>query len=147
MIHKRVHAEWEHAWDQSTHGRATRRLNPKPTKTVLLKYAGLRRAIAACLVQMRTGKIALTDYLHVIGRAETNKCSCQLGLQTVRHVLMECPKWRNLRTEIWGITPRDKDLAELLGDPSQAKTASYFMIRTGLIGQFRMAEARNDDSD
>ena len=145
LIHRRAIAEWEQIWDQSTRGRATRRLNPKPTKKVLIKYTGLRRAMAACLVQMRTGKIALAGYLHAIGRANTNRCSCQLGIQTVRRVLLECPNWKDLRTEIWGTAPRGQDLAEVLGDPLQAKTASYFMLRTGLIGQFRMAKVRNDD--
>ena len=145
MIYKRTHAQWEQTWNLLTRRKATRRLNFKFIKKILIKYSELRRAITVCLIQMRTEKITLIEYLHVINRVDINRCSCQLKLQTIRHVLLKCFNWKNLRTEIWDVISRNQNLAEVLKNSSQVKIVSYFMLRTSFIKQFRMTKVRNDD--
>lgn len=49
------------------------------------------------LIQLRTGKIGLGAYLHKINRRESARCSCDLGNQTVKHVLLECAELNDLR--------------------------------------------------
>lgn len=56
------------------------RKTPAPITTqkdpkTLEKYKGLDRATASILIQMRTGKIALKDFLHSVKRAEDDKCN------------------------------------------------------------------------
>jgi hypothetical protein len=42
-------------------------------------------------MQLHTGRIGLTAYLHRINRREPARCSCDLGNQTVSHILLEYP--------------------------------------------------------
>ena len=144
MLAKQVtRTRWEAAWEASTAGRVLYRWQPVPSKKTLLKYRGLKRAVAAVLFQMRTGKIGLNDYLWHIHRAESPLCTCGEGRQTVRHVLLDCNNHRELRREVWeapgsgwnGLSS-PTNIKAIWENPQLAKTAAIYMLRTGLLGQF-----------
>ena len=123
---------WQRAWSAGGTGGALRRILPDIGKRSLDLYKGTTKALSAIIVQMRTGKIALKAYLHAINRAPDRLCSCGQP-QTVKHVLLECPNFSNLRHRIWGdhvITCADKMLQ------SHATTAAKYLLQTGLLGQF-----------
>ncbi|KAJ5111866.1 zinc knuckle domain protein [Penicillium alfredii] len=132
--------EWERAWASEKTGRPTRRLIETPNKKTLEYWSGLRKTTASVLMQLRTGRIGLNAYLARINRRETARCDCDLGNQTVTHVLLECPlhqeeraKMRNALSE-QGITLRHEELLTRL----KARTiVAEFMIRTNLLGQFQ----------
>jgi hypothetical protein len=63
---------------------------PGPDKKINLYHGALPNALSAILIQMRTGMIGLSGYLHKINRAEGPYCNCQLGHQTVPHILGDC---------------------------------------------------------
>ena len=66
-------------------------------------------------------------------------CECGRGNQTVRHVLLACPMFNDLRREVWnkGTTrPARMDLREILNTPKLARKVASFMIQTRLLGQF-----------
>ena len=91
-------------------------------------------------MQLRTGRIGLSAYLARINRRETSRCDCDLGSQTVTHVLLECPLHQEERDETrnalseQGIMLRHEEVLVRLG----ARTiVAEFMIRTGLLGRFQ----------
>lgn len=98
--------------------------------------------MSSVITQMRTEKIGLRQFLHWRGvpGIEDDRCNCGRGSQTVRHVLLACPKHKNLREAIWtdgdGRRRERWDLEEILNTPAQAKKAARFMILTRLLGQY-----------
>ena len=54
---------WAARWRAEEKGRATRRHTPTPTKKVLQLHEGLSKRESSMLVQLRTGKIGLNDFL------------------------------------------------------------------------------------
>jgi hypothetical protein len=51
------------------------------------------------LTQLRTGHNWLSSYRKKIGYSDDDRCECG-AQETVRHVLMECPKLREPRVEL-----------------------------------------------
>jgi hypothetical protein len=68
----------------------TKRLIKAPGKKALALYAGLPKAYTSIIMQLRTGRSALNHFLFKIKRHEDGQCSCKEGLQTPRHVVLEC---------------------------------------------------------
>jgi len=105
-------------------------------------------------MQLRTGRIGLGAYLNRINRRETARCDCDLGSQTVTHVLLECPlhqderDWMRSALSYQGVAlHRD----ELLTRPEARTVVAEFMVKTGLLGQFQtvdptaLGEEQRDD--
>jgi hypothetical protein len=53
-----------------------------------------------------------------------------LIIETARHVLIDCPRWDELRDDIFGTdnSRRSQDIKKLLGDPVYAKPVTQFML-------------------
>lgn len=83
--------EWEKSWTVERTSRPTKQLVEVPTRKTLEYWSGLRKATASILMQLRTGRIGLGAYLNRINRRESARYDCDLGNQTVNHVLLECP--------------------------------------------------------
>ncbi|OQD73321.1 hypothetical protein PENANT_c211G00669, partial [Penicillium antarcticum] len=135
--------EWERMWASKKTSRPTKRLIETPHKKTLEYWAGLRKATASILMQLRTGRIGLGAYLARINRRESARCDCNLGNQTIAHVLLECPLHQEERDGMrgalseHGITLHQQELLTRVG----ARTiVAEFMIRTGLLGQFQTVD-------
>jgi hypothetical protein len=93
------------------------------------------------IIQMRTGKIGLRHYLYQRGvpDIQDGDCRCGRATQTVRHVLLACPLFRNLRQQ-YLVKPggglEGGDVRTTLNTPRLAVRAAKFMLLTGLLGQF-----------
>jgi hypothetical protein len=130
------------------HSRPTRRLVRAPNKCLLRVYRGLRKALSSVMVQMRTGRISLSGFLAKIGIHESARCGCDEGIQTTKHVLLECEFYRDIRGEMLDKvrklrlpgTGSHLDYATLVSEPKAARYVAEFMIKTGLLNQFRAVQ-------
>jgi hypothetical protein len=67
----------------------------------------------------------------------------------VQHVLLACPLFKNLCEEIFGRRfggpEGEGSLKKILNTPKLEIRAAKFMIRTGLLGQFRAVDSTEID--
>jgi len=141
-LRRQVAKEWAQDWKNGTAGRATFSMEQRPDRRVLDKHTGLLRPINSLITQLRTGKIGMAHHLHTIGRADSPRCLCDLGIQTVRHVLVECLRTQDLREELLG---RANDTKKILRDSALAKATAILMLRSNLLGQFQAVEETPED--
>jgi hypothetical protein len=63
-----------------------------PGKHTLRLYRSLSSDQAAILIQARTGHCRLNQYLSRIGVVDEAKCSCGNDEETIRHLILSCPR-------------------------------------------------------
>ncbi|KAE8156015.1 hypothetical protein BDV40DRAFT_99806 [Aspergillus tamarii] len=86
---------------------------------------------------MQTGKIALGAYLGTIGVTETTY-PCGWGPQSVKHVLMECPRHERFRWSLLWAKRRLTDFRRALnGPPELVKQTIKYILHTRFLYQFR----------
>lgn len=134
---------WSAKWRKNDGGRATFRNTPAPTKRVLKLHQGLRKRDSALLVQLRTEKIGLRDFLYSrhVPDIASSRCDCGAIRQTVAHVLLYCRTHNDLRNRIFGDCPGRHNLRTILNKPQLATKAIEFIEQTQILGQFGIAEA------
>ena len=104
-----------------TWGRYTYTLDSAlPGKHTLQLYGPLSREDAGILAQARTGHTHLNEYRARIKQAESALCECGGGVESVKHVILQCPTWTTARQRLreaagdrWG------DVSFLLGGKSR----------------------------
>ncbi|APA14439.1 hypothetical protein sscle_13g092090 [Sclerotinia sclerotiorum 1980 UF-70] len=123
-------------------GRTTYKYTPEPNRRILQLHYKLKKWQSAMLIQMRTGKIGLRDYLWKKKVPDFNHpgCECGEGRQTVEHILLKCRDFNDLRKGLFN-SKRQTDSRAILSNPKLATKAIKFMEQTQLLGQFRMCEA------
>jgi ribonuclease HI len=152
-VRQRIRERWEKQWERETTSAPTKRLVQAPNKKTLRLYEGLSKPQCAILIQMRTMRIGLRHFLFKIKAAETDRCSCDEGSQTPRHILLQCPQYIIPRTKLWeqldkigiGITEIDYD--KIMSNPQATRYVVNFMHRTGLLQQFQYVTPEDDDDE
>ncbi|KAJ5101079.1 hypothetical protein N7456_007131 [Penicillium angulare] len=96
----RILAQWSQEWKSSTKGTHLRKIDSDlPARYTRKLYGNLPRNRAYLLTQLRTGHSWLSSYRKRIGYSDDDRCECG-AQETVAHVLMDCPKLRELRSEL-----------------------------------------------
>ena len=135
-IRTRAKEDWAQKWATGSTGRTTFKVSKKPNKDVLLKFKHMSRPESAVIIQARTGKIELRDYLYKIRAAPSPDCPCGHKRQTVHYTLLECEGFNELRKEMWA-GKRETDLIRLLNTSALAAKVSKFLLATSELMQFR----------
>ncbi|RYO78316.1 hypothetical protein DL764_010130 [Monosporascus ibericus] len=135
----KVKERWKSSWQNETRGRAICRHLPEPTSKVLQLHEGLSKRQSAILVQLRTEKIGLRDFLfnRNVPDIQDPGCHCGEGYQTVAHVLLQCRRFQELRDQELGRIPERGDLRAVLGKRKLAIKAIKFIEQTQILGQFQ----------
>ena len=151
-INTKMKARWEEEWRNERTGRSTHKLTPIPTSKLLNLYKNVPKAVSSVIIQMRTGKIGLRACLYKwkVPEIDNAHCTCDRGDQTLKHVLLQCHRFRKERRQTLR-SLQTNDISMILNDPDMVKKAAKFMIQTGLLGQFKavrsiLREAEEVDS-
>ena len=127
---------WIKAWKEAPYGRKLFDLVGAPHKDTLELYKDTPRALTTTIIRARTQVIGLRGYLGAIGLTQTRECECGGGIETVKHLVLSCPKYNHLRKRIWKWERRFPiDLREELGDTQKAIKIAVFLLRSGTLGQ------------
>jgi ribonuclease HI len=129
--------QWRKNWPVATTGVSYRRhYGADPTSSIHDLYSDVCKAVSSIIIQLRTEKIGLKDYLYRIKQAESPKCECHTNYETVTHILGECPLYRRQRRRFFN-HPVLRDVKTVLSEPRLAAKAANFILSTGLLDQFR----------
>lgn len=132
-----VERAWRAKWHSETKGRACYRHTPVPTNRILRLHQGLSKRQSALLVQLRTEKIGLRDFLfqrRVPGVIDS-KCECGARRQTASHILLTCRNHKDLRNREFGRLPGRHDLRAIMNNRKLATKAIRIIEQTQILGQ------------
>lgn len=142
VIRQRIYKEWKERWIKAREQRGPGRQpvawttpwEQDPRKL----YAGLAKAQSTALVLMRTEVVGLNAWLTLVGVPEMiPQCACGWYAQTVRHVLLHCPRFD--RTELLRRC-QTENMEEILGDTRRAAHAARWWIASSVLAQFKVAK-------
>ena len=93
--------EWQERWAATQPAWTQRNARP-PDPKVLGLHAGLQKAESFILIQARTEKISLAQFLYQrkVPRVVTRECSCGAAPETAQHVALHCQDEAERRDEI-----------------------------------------------
>ena len=100
QIKEIAHEQWTNLNVNAPPSRLKRILQWNGSQHGPVLYNKLSRTTAAKVIQLRTGHCGLNSYLHRFGLADSPLCNCGAGHETVEHFLLECPLYREQRTEL-----------------------------------------------
>jgi ribonuclease HI len=143
VLKQQATEEWEKTWAIATTGQGYRdKFGTAKPPTINKLYTRLPEALAAILIQLRSGNVALASYLNKIKKVPFPNCECgSQANQTVAHIIEECPLFRERRRTELG-RPFLRSAVDTLSEPASAKKAAWFMLKIGLLDQFRVVRAR-----
>ena len=154
--HKRlVLRDWESRWKAENRrlgrdsrpvtdreGRGVVQTDTAPTRKVLLLHKDLRKAESSLLVQIRTGRIGLAEFLYsrkVPGFPNGN-CRCDGGLETPRHMALFCTIESARRQQLRGPDGRIVGYPLLTGTNLGAKVFTKWIMQSNRLRQFSLAQ-------
>jgi hypothetical protein len=100
-IRSRAKIERAEIWRIIIIKKITHRIIKKLIKNVLKKFKRMTRFENVIIVQIRTNKIELKNYLHKIKTIEFSRCLCEALKQTLHHTLLKCSKFDDFRKKMW----------------------------------------------
>ena len=79
ILGRRAAAEWKDKWSTETCSRKLYKLESKPKSNIVKLHAGLSKELSSLVIQIRTGKIGLRQFLfeRKVPRIEGGRCECR----------------------------------------------------------------------
>lgn len=116
--------------------------DPPPTDKVVELHKGLHKAESALLVQARTKKIGLAEFLYTqrVPGIDTAKCRCGAGHETPRHMALFCTEEADRRRELTDHTGKKWTYPQLIGSWEAVRSFAKWMMFSGRLGQFQLAK-------
>jgi hypothetical protein len=110
-----------------------------PGTNVLKLHEGLRKAESLLAIQLRTGVNGLDAFLFQVRvpSVPSPLCSCGGGRQTVKHVLIFCPRHSGAQHELRDEQGHLPDFPKLLGTAEGLRKTTKLVMQRGILGQFR----------
>lgn len=103
-------------------------------------HQNLSRAQSSIAIQMRSEHIGLNSYLHrrkVPGVANP-KCQCGYPSQNVKHMVLACHQWAEVRGEILR-QAKDRSYEAMMKSPDDVARITQWILNKGWFEQFRLA--------
>ena len=135
-IRNKVKTKWKEIWTKSEHERIIYKIVKKSIKNVLKKFKHMTRFESSVIIQIKTKKIELRDYLHRIKIEKSFQCSCEYRKQTILHTLLKCFKFDELKKKMW-TNRREINLTKMLNTFALIHRAFKFLFSTNELYQFR----------
>ena len=121
VIHKANKDQWNKEW--SSERCKAKQLHDIGTRPHMEAGARLYSQISSrrrltWLTRLRTGHCGLNEYLQRFGLVESAQCSCEWGIESVRHYLLICPNYEQERDKLRrNVGMQGMRVENLLGDP------------------------------
>jgi hypothetical protein len=135
-IRIRAKTEWIEIWRIIIIERIIYRIIKMLIKNVFKKFKKMTRLESAVIIQTRTDKIELRNYLHKIKMTKFSRCSCEARRQTMHHTLLKCSKFDDLREKMW-TNKRETNLMKLLNTFELIVKVFKYFFATNELQQFR----------
>ena len=144
-IKVKIKVIWKEIWTKSEHERIIYKIVKKSIKNVLKKFKHMTRFESSVIIQVKTEKIELRNYLHRIKIEESSQCSCEYRRQTILHTLLKCLKFDEFRKKMW-TNKREMNLTKMLNTFALIYRAFKFLLSTSELYQFRyLTKAQEND--
>jgi ribonuclease HI len=135
---------WQERYRKEVTAKQYKRIFKNLAEVDLDGHKRLPRAISSIIVQMRTGKIGLRQYLHTMKVPDIEDPFCYecldewddtpLQPQTVEHILFQCRAFQDLRNDLRRhLQDGTLGLRGVLGNTNGAVAAALFMAKTRLL--------------
>ena len=135
---KAILQDWHEKWHSGQRRSRWRSLasTEVPSASRLKLHNQLKKAESSVLIQARTGRIGLAHFLNKarVPGYETPACRCGLGDETAEHLLLHCQMETERR--LW---QRGTRLRDLVSEPRSTATTARWIIQSGRISQFQLA--------
>lgn len=114
----------------------------KKPQAKLRLYDGLTKPESSLVIQIRTGKIGLADFLHrqQVPGFETAACQCGFTNQTAKHVLIFCNIHAQKRHRLFD-EAKTQDFFTMISTNQGLRAATRWLISLGILGQFEWARS------
>ena|SRR5579871_119330 len=136
--------EWRQEWQASKNGQYLKRIHEGlPSKRVLRLHNGMSRHQTYFFTQLRLGHNWLSFSAKARRLSDDDKCECG-AIETVVHVIVDCPKLSELRRELrTKVGDSFNSVARMLGGwqkNAQGKATQWPINRAGLNAVIEFAE-------
>ena len=131
--------EWHRRWTCIAGGKTPAAWNTPWHRDPLTLYEGLPKHQAMALMLLRTEVIGLNAWLASVRvPGVLPHCDCGWHAQTVKHVLLHCPKFEQQRLDLIQET-QSENLQQILSNTTSAQAAARWLVHSNILQQFWVA--------